>query len=145
MINVQSFGDKNPGKRRKYNEDFVAWYEPTEQSEISASGYLYILADGVGSASEGERASQYAAQKVLHEYYQQTDSEPCERLRKLMTQASEEIYNYTEQSGRFRRMATTMVAAVVHAGKLTVASVGDSRVYLIRDGASTSSHVIIVL
>lgn len=146
MAIVQSFGDRHPGKRRKNNEDFVTWFEPTEPGEINASGNLYILADGVGGAAEGERASQYAAQKVLHEYYQQSGVEPGECLRKLMTQASEDIFNYTEQNGRFKRMATTMVAAVVHSGKLTVAHVGDSRAYLIREGASsqlTRDHSIV--
>ena len=63
-----------------------------EPPEIEVSGSLYILADGVGGAANGERASQYAAQKVLYGYYQRPDVEPSERLRQLMTQASDEIF-----------------------------------------------------
>ena len=137
MVNVQSFGDRHTGRRRKNNEDFVAWFEPVEQAEIEASGCLYILADGVGGADKGERASQYAAQKVLHEYYQHPNIEPADRLRQLMMQASDDIFMHAEQNGHFKRMATTMVAAIIHTGKLIIANVGDSRAYLIREGVAT--------
>jgi PPM family protein phosphatase len=137
VTNIQSFGDKHPGRRRKNNEDFIAWFEPIEPAEVESSGCLYILADGVGGAAKGERASQYAAQKVLHGYYQHPNVEPGERLRTLISQASEEIFTHADQSMRIGRMATTMVAVVVRAGKLIVAHVGDSRVYLIREGMAT--------
>ena len=137
MINVQSFGDKHPGRRRKNNEDFVVWFEPSDPAEIEASGCLYILADGVGGAARGERASQYAAQKVLYEYYQHPEVEPGERLRRLMLQANDDIFTHAEQNGNFKRMATTMVAVVVRKGALIIANVGDSRAYLIRDRMAT--------
>jgi PPM family protein phosphatase len=137
VTNLQSFGKSDPGRRRKNNEDFVALFEPIEPAEVEASGCLYVLADGVGGAAKGERASQYAAQKVLHGYYQSPHVEPGERLRQLMSQANDEIFAHADQSPRISRMATTMVAAIIRAGKLVVAHVGDSRAYLIREGMAT--------
>ena len=134
MIAVQSDAQTHPGRKRQNNEDFVTCFEPEDQSDLNNSGRLYIVADGVGGASRGERASQYATQKVLYEYYRHPEMEVGERLARLIQQAGNEIHAFAENSPRFMRMATTMVAAVIKGNTLTVANVGDSRAYLIRDG-----------
>jgi PPM family protein phosphatase len=123
----------HPGRKRSSNQDFVTFFEPDTLEDIKASGSLYIVADGVGGAAKGDRASQYAAQKVLHEYYRSPQVDLGERLRVAMRQAGNEIYSFAERKGEFR-MATTMVAAVIQENRLTVANVGDSRAYLYQDG-----------
>lgn len=124
----------HPGRKRQHNEDFVASFDPDNQDDLQRSGRLFILADGVGGASKGERASQYAAQKVLFEYYRTPEKPPEERLSDLIRQVGNEIYMFAQESEVFMRMASTMVAAVVRNDRLTVANVGDSRLYLVRDG-----------
>ena len=126
----------HPGKIRHNNQDFVAFFEPDGQDDLQASGRLYIVADGVGGASKGEQASQYAAQKVLYEYYRHPDIKINERLASVMRQAGNEIFKFAENSENFMRMGTTMVAAVIREDRLTIANVGDSRAYLIRDGTA---------
>jgi PPM family protein phosphatase len=136
-LGIRSSVLTHPGRKRSHNEDFVAYFEPGDADVLRASGRLYIIADGVGGASEGERASQYAAEKVLYEYYQQPELDPGERLKHAMRQASQEIFEYAESEGAYRRMATTLVAAVVRGDRMIVANVGDSRAYLVRDGEAT--------
>ena len=121
----------DPGRKRPNNEDYATFFEPDDPAELADSGMLYIVADGVGGAYKGERASTYAAQKVLYEYYQHPQTPPADRLRTVIRAAGNEIYDYAE-SGAHARMATTMVAAVISGDQLTVANVGDSRAYLIR-------------
>jgi len=131
--------------RRTNNEDFVDLFEPDDLEELRASGCLYLVADGVGRASQGERASQYAVMKVLYEYYHHPEVEPGERLSQALRQASRDIYQYAEGSERPMRMATTMVAAAILGGQLIVANVGDSRAYLIRNGQArrlTDDHTV---
>jgi len=123
----------HPGRKRGNNEDFVTHFEPDNPADLLSSGCLYLVADGVGGEALGERASRYAVQKVLYEYYR-LELEPGERLRQAMQQANRDIYGYAEQNDRPIRMATTLVAAAIRGDALTVASVGDSRAYLIRDG-----------
>ncbi len=123
----------DPGRKRPNNEDYVAFFEPADLREREVSGCLYIVADGVGGASKGEKASQYAAQRVLFEYYQNQHLSPEERLEEAMLQANRDIYQYSETAGEHQRMGTTLVAAVVRKSTLVVANVGDSRAYLIRD------------
>lgn len=135
MSTVQSAYKSDPGRRRN-NEDFVDFYEPADPVERQVRGSLYIVADGVGGAARGERASQYAAKKLLYEYYQNPDSKPGE-LRDILVRINRDIHEYAEESERLTRMATTLVAALIINEKLIIANVGDSRAYLIRDGTAT--------
>jgi serine/threonine protein phosphatase PrpC len=115
--------------RRPNNEDFVTSFEPTDPQERQKSGCIYIVADGVGGASVGERASQYAAEKVLYEYLQHPEIEPGKRLKQVISRVNREIYKYAKDKGI--RMATTMTAVVVLDSSFIAANVGDSRSYLI--------------
>jgi PPM family protein phosphatase len=131
MQQLESAYLTDPGLKRKNNEDFIAIFEPEDADELSVSGCLYIVADGVGGAIKGEKASRYAAQKVLFEYYRHPELSPQERLCQSMRQAGNDIYNFT-QDNHESPMATTLVAAAIRAETLTIANVGDSRAYLIR-------------
>lgn len=134
------------GKKRPYNEDSVTYFEPDSREDIQKSGHIYVVADGVGRSSKGDLASQYAAKKLLYEYYRQPDIPVEERLAAIIRKAGNDINRYAEESNVFRRMATTLVAAVVKGNSLTVANVGDSRAYLIRDGIAqqlTEDHSLV--
>ena len=131
MLQVSSASRTHPGRKRRNNEDFPIFFEPGDPEDLEVSGRLYIVADGVGGAAKGERASRYAAEKVLFEYYRNPQLDPGLRLKQAMEQASDDIYAFTEQQFT-SPMATTMAAAVIRKNMLTVANVGDSRVYLIR-------------
>jgi protein phosphatase len=134
MIFPHSAAQTHPGRKRPNNEDYITFFEPVDEKELRLSGCIYILADGVGGASLGEHASQFAAQKILYEYYQHPDISPAQRLKKIIRQAGNEIFDFAEGQDHFMRMATTIVVAVIRNEKLQIAHVGDSRAYLIRDG-----------
>jgi protein phosphatase len=54
-----------------------------------------------------------------------------------MMETNQAFQAHVSRPGRTRRMATTMVAAVIHGGEMTLANVGDSRGYLLRDNTAT--------
>ncbi len=137
MVNVRSAALTHPGRKRPNNEDFITFFEPSDEEVLRHSGRIYILADGVGGASKGERASQYAAQKILHDYYQYTDMPVPDRLRTILRQAGNDIYEYAESQSQYMQMATTVVVAVVRGETVQVAHVGDSRAYLAHNGQVT--------
>jgi serine/threonine protein phosphatase PrpC len=122
------------GRKRSNNEDYVDLFEPADADELLHSGRLYVVADGVGGAAKGEKASQYATQTVLFEFYGDPNPDVGARLKRAMRKAGNDIYEHAERNEIPARMATTMVAANVRSGVLTVANVGDSRAYLIRGG-----------
>ena len=125
----------DPGVVRSHNEDFVTAYEPKTAADGRLHGSLYIVADGVGGADAGEVASQYASERTLHYYLQFTEQENLgARLLEAMQAANTDLRQLAAGREESRRMATTMVAAVVRDGHAYVANVGDSRAYRWRSG-----------
>lgn len=133
FLPLESAQNTDPGRKRPNNEDWVTGFEPTNSLEKQNSGSLYIVADGVGGASRGERASQYAAERVLFDFFKESTLEPATRLQNAMRRVCREIFEYAQDSN-LSRMATTLVAANIRGNILTVANVGDSRCYIIRSG-----------
>jgi serine/threonine protein phosphatase PrpC len=136
MLQVKTSSLTHPGQKRPNNEDYISSFKPDHPETLRASGRFFIVTDGVGGAAAGERASRYAAEKIKYEYYNLQDEQSSvgQRLTRSMQQANLDIYRYSHSGDRFLRMATTAVAAVIRGDELTVANVGDSRAYLIRDG-----------
>ena len=124
----------NPGIRRrgKPNQDYVDFKEPKDQVQLTGSGYIFVVADGVGGASAGHRASEFAVKEVIARYYREEGKTPGDRLRRTVRQVGDRLHQLANKSNS--RMATTLVAVVVIGNKLTVANVGDSRAYLLHNG-----------
>lgn len=101
---------------------------------------LAIVADGMGGAKAGERASQEAV-RVVHDYLVgdglPTVENAAARLREAITQANKSIYDKSKTSSDMEGMGCTVVVALVIDDVYWIASVGDSRAYLVRD---TESH-----
>jgi protein phosphatase len=125
----------DPGLVRSHNEDFVTVYEPDTPEDGRLHGSLYIVADGVGGADAGEVASQYASERTLHHYLASAGRDDWgPRLIDAMQAANTDLRRMAIDREDSRRMATTMVAAVVQDGRAYIGNVGDSRAYLGRDG-----------
>ena len=125
----------DPGLVRGHNEDFVIVYEPETDDDRRRHGSLYIVADGVGGADAGEVASQYASERALHHYLAADGENWGARLIEAMQAANTDLRRLAADRDDSRRMATTMVATVVQAGRAYIGNVGDSRAYLRHDGA----------
>lgn len=131
-------GRTDPGQRRGLNED--AWRIADESelgSLIEERGRLFAVADGMGGHAAGEVASQLAIETLFAEYYGGDDAlmSPAMRLEQAILRANAQIYEQAGITASQAGMGTTIVAAVAHGEWVTIANVGDSRAYLIRDGA----------
>jgi len=123
------------GRVRDHNEDFITSREPTNNEDERQNGWLYIVADGVGGADAGEVASQYAAERTVEHFVNDTRSSDWGmRLRDAMRAANTDLRQFVADRNDHSRMATTMVATVFAEGSAHIANVGDSRAYLWREG-----------
>lgn len=121
------------GRKRDHNEDAAGIWEPGDAREAEASGWLYVVADGMGGHRFGERASQKVVQALLEGYPAAPQEPPPRRLERLIRLANEQIHAEGQRTlAADEHMGTTVVAAVIHQGKLYLAHVGDSRAYIIR-------------
>lgn len=124
------------GRIRDHNEDFIASHEPAGLGEERQNGWLYIVADGVGGAQAGEIASQFATERTVHHFLANKQiTDWGQRLVTAMTEANAELRQIIMDEMVGTRMATTMVATVIHDDVATFANVGDSRGYHWREGS----------
>jgi protein phosphatase len=121
------------GAVRSRNEDAVL-AEPAASTDARVHGWLGIVADGLGGHRRGDLASQLTVQTTREVFYGRSrDKHPADRLRSAVERANEVVLRTGEESAATAEMASTITAAVIHGAKLTVAHVGDSRGYLIRN------------
>ncbi len=134
-------GNTDVGQKRTHNEDAFLLL-PEEQ--------LYCVADGMGGHASGEVAARIAVEEMA-EFFRMTGRDEdatwpfkMERARgydenRLLTGvklANLRIYERAQSDERLKGMGTTLVAAYfTRSGAVLVGHVGDSRVYLYRQGA----------
>ena len=121
MLDAFALSDK--GCVRSNNEDYCL-IEP----ELG----LYVLADGMGGANAGERASRLAVDTVAEAVLmaQRRDSQV---LLTAVEEANRRVLDAARQDIALEGMGTTLVAALEIGEDLCIASVGDSRAYLMDD------------
>jgi PPM family protein phosphatase len=120
------------GTQRENNEDSCG-------SVVEAAACAVVaVADGVSSYAGGEVASQMAIESVLRAFGEAPRALGAgARLYRAVQQANIEIYDRAIAVPELGGMATTLTAAVIDDGELTAVHVGDSRLYLLRDGVMT--------
>lgn len=120
------------GLLRDHNEDCASYRLPKVQ-DPSNLGMLALVADGMGGHAGGEVASAMAAEIVTHSYYRRAET-PDKALGRAFELANQKIYRRARADRNLQGMGTTCTALAIREGFAYVAHVGDSRVYLIRDG-----------
>jgi protein phosphatase len=106
----------------------------TNEDAHLARAPLFVIADGMGGAQAGEVASQLAIAHFADGLPgEESDSVP-ERLARAVQEANAEIHALSERDARRAGMGTTLTAAHVGSSEISIAHVGDSRAYLLRDG-----------
>lgn len=119
------------GNVRKENEDYADFF-------INTDGlYLLVLCDGMGGHQGGDIASQMTVNQLGHAWKNDslsTAREASEWLEKHLQIENERIYQTSLGYDDLKGMGTTVVAAIFVDGQCVIASVGDSRAYMLQDG-----------
>jgi protein phosphatase len=91
---------------------------------------LYVLADGMGGAKAGEHASRLAVDTVT-EILLHAQSRDSKALLMAVEEANRRVLDAAAHDPALEGMGTTLVAALEVGDDLSIASVGDSRAYLL--------------
>ena len=168
-LRIESFGATNQGRVRSSNEDqFLTatlmralWVEQSsiQQSEMQYGddrGHVFIVADGMGGARGGEKASALAVGAIeqlllnaLHWLLGLDGSEEAVVLRdfkKALRSADASVCAAAASNPSLAGMGTTLTMAYSSGSDLFVAHVGDSRCYLSRGGVLhqlTKDHTLV--
>ena len=132
-------GQSDTGRVREHNEDTIA-FDPDMG--------LLILADGMGGYNAGEVASGIAVKTVVNLVRESVEREDLLEadsdsglsrtaiiLRDAIHRANKIIYQTARTQPQCEGMGTTIVGALFHDNRITIAHVGDSRLYRLRGAA----------
>ena len=138
---MKFFGMTNVGMKRTVNQDsfLIKEYD---------SGLLAVVCDGMGGASGGEEASATAVTAFsgytdigFAKENRTTDSLDAESIRQVLMSAARAannaVYSAATENDFLNGMGTTLVSAFVTDGKVYAVNIGDSRMYIIKDGTVT--------
>src|SRR5260370_2746984 len=140
-MQVKSFGLTHVGRQRQHNEDSFL---------VEDKAKLYLVADGMGGHAAGEIASRIAVDSIsefiLHtkeddgtwpHAYDEAYKRTTNRLMAAVRLANTRVLEAMRNDARLRGMGTTVVAGLAAETTLSIAHVGDSRAYMIRDNQLT--------
>ena len=102
---------------------------------VSHAGFLSVVADGMGGLALGKDSSATAVRTFLATY---EAKEPAEKIPAVLDRglhaANRAVNRQAAAAGVEGEAGTTLVAVVIHDGKLYRVAAGDSRIYLFRQG-----------
>ncbi|MGE5194787.1 MAG: PP2C family protein-serine/threonine phosphatase [Deltaproteobacteria bacterium] len=119
------------GDYRENNED---------RCLADSAGRFFLVADGMGGQCAGEKASEMAIELISKKLEQLVDFEHDERknvaagIDAAVSHANGEIMALSELDPEYHNMGTTIAMLVKGGERYYAAGIGDSRVYLLRDG-----------
>ena len=120
---AEHFHASDLGRQRQGNEDNYFVRAP-----------LFVVADGMGGAQAGEVASEMAVESFDRGL---PDGSPADGLVSVIEDANRRIHDRSRSEAQRAGMGTTVTAAYVGEQEVTIAHVGDSRAYVLRDGELT--------
>ncbi len=121
-------GQSHPGQKNR-NED--AWQAIQPAPPLPASlGALFLLADGVSDCADGELAASSTVRALAADYY----AAPATWSATQTLQGLLAAQNQWLRAQPHQPLLTTIAALALRGHRYTLASVGDTRVYLLRGG-----------
>ncbi len=120
------------GRKRKHNEDSMILCAPANEDMANERGAFFAIADGMGGASAGERASRVALRTTIDQFYSGPLINIPEHLRESIEVANMVVFREAEDDPALHGMGTTMSAVAIVHDCAYIGQVGDSRVYLAR-------------
>jgi PPM family protein phosphatase len=140
-------GRTDRGMVRRTNQDTIDMV--ALRSPDGGTAYLGVVADGVGGAYAGEQASALAA-AIMRERIElgvtagrANDDTSCEQLlREAVRAANRHIYQASHTGANPQSMGTTLTIVLIVGDRAHIASVGDSRAYLLRASISAGRALV---
>ena len=123
----------HPGMSGKNNEDYylVSSYQVSHSNKTPS--VLVVLADGVGGHNAGEVAAKIASETITNIIAESDATRPLQTLETAIIEAGREVSRTATETHQYLGMGSTCACAWVIENRLYIGSVGDSRIYIIRN------------
>ena len=134
------------GRQRTVNEDWCGSLEPEEHDPTGDGTSVWVVADGVSRFGTGRDAARLSVEAMLAAGWDATGIDVEVMLSSAAATANRILWAKAHEAGPTPKPhAATFVAAVIRGEDAWIASAGDCRAYLIRDGAIrqiTQDHTV---
>jgi len=128
------FAQSHAGMTGKNNEDRYA-ITSFQLSEDDPTPVLFaVVADGIGGHRAGEVAAELAVNQISQAVAESNAQRPKKIIERAIHEASDAIAEHAESTPDQKGMGATCACILVIGDKLYTATVGDSRIYLLREG-----------
>jgi serine/threonine protein phosphatase PrpC len=134
FMSVIPANSQNIGKRDE-QQDAFGFSDFFDKDSINKTGYIAVLADGMGGMKMGKEVSNHVVNTMLNCYKDNESNNPVVVLRKQMFKANEDIIEMSLSNNLKGQLGTTLIAVNIIDDKMYWISVGDSRVYIYRKGS----------
>ncbi len=130
---LESAAISDNGSQGRLNEDSyeITSFRISESDETPV--LISIVADGIGGHKAGEIASKIAVATIIDSIAKSDGSDPLWILKSALLEANHSITSEADDNDSRRGMGSTVVCALIIEASLYIATLGDSRIYLIRD------------
>ena len=126
------------GLRRSNNQDSLVVVPASSELEWYRRGHVFMVADGMGAHAAGELASKLACNGVPHTYFKIADLPAPETLRQAIVETNAHVNGRGKANPEFQGMGTTCSVLVLLPQGAMTGQVGDSRIYRVRNHASSN-------
>ncbi|NOQ39413.1 MAG: SpoIIE family protein phosphatase [Anaerolineales bacterium] len=123
----------DPGSRGRLNEDSYQISSFTISDNDDTPVLLTVVADGIGGHKAGEIASRIAVETIINAVAESDMSDPQWILKSALLEANHSITSEAVEDDERKGMGSTVACALIIDTALYIATLGDSRIYLIRD------------
>jgi protein phosphatase len=123
------------GCQRENNEDRYSYWEAKSDQQFALKGRLISVADGMGGYEGGQEASRIAIEAVEEAYANDSGNDVQSSLLSGFRAAHQKIQSYAQSHPALEGMGTTCTSIALLGDRLYFAHIGDSRLYLVRDGS----------
>ena len=123
----------DPGSRGRLNEDSYEITSFTVSENDDTPVLLAIIADGIGGHKAGEIASKIAVTTIISSVAESDGTDPLWILKSALLEANHSITSEAASDDSRKGMGSTVACALIIDSALYVATLGDSRIYLVRD------------
>lgn len=130
---ILSFVSKtDPGLVRQHNEDSIGYFS----LEGDGAPNFFIVADGMGGHQHGDVASRMVIETLTEAFSPGTDNESAvdRLLTEALQTANSRIFDWAKENGKTKGVGSTATCLSIKNGEATIAQVGDSGAYLLRNG-----------
>jgi protein phosphatase len=128
------FAQSHAGMTGKNNEDRYA-ITSFQLSEDDPTPVLFaVVADGIGGHRAGEVAAELAVNHISQAIAESNVQRPKKIIERAIHEASDAIAEHAASTPDQQGMGATCACILVIGDKLYTATVGDSRIYLLREG-----------